>query len=152
MNSPDTPDAPVRGNIPRYAALAGLLLLAGCSSTPDRSQAPGVLPECGWLPNCVNTQSGRGAQASEPIQANAEQWKALKAWITRQEDWDITVDDVNFMQAVVSTPLLKFRDDVQLLYVPADQLVQVRSASQIGLSDLGTNARRVEDLRAQTTP
>jgi uncharacterized protein (DUF1499 family) len=73
-------------------------------------------------------------------------------WIAQQEDWTITIDDDNFMQAVVTTPLLEFRDDVQLLYVPDDRLVHVRSSSQVGLSDLGTNARRVETLREQVRP
>jgi uncharacterized protein (DUF1499 family) len=73
-------------------------------------------------------------------------------WIAQQEDWTISIDDDNFMQAVVTTPLLEFRDDVQLLYVPDDRLVHVRSSSQVGLSDLGTNARRVETLREQVRP
>ena len=132
--------------------LAAVLLLIGCSSSPGKPENPQVLPECGWLPNCVNSQSGRGAQASEPIRANAKQWQKLKAWIVLQEDWEITVDNGNFMQAIVTTPLMKFRDDVQLLFVPKDQLIQVRSSSQLGLSDMGTNARRVETLREQLKP
>jgi uncharacterized protein (DUF1499 family) len=56
------------------------------------------------------------------------------------------------MQAIVTTPLLKFRDDVQLLFLPDDELIQVRSSSQLGLSDLGTNAKRVETLRKQIKP
>jgi uncharacterized protein (DUF1499 family) len=132
--------------------LAAVLSLGGCSNSPGKPQNPQVLPECGWLPNCINSQSGRGAQASEPIRANAEQWQKLKAWIALQEDWETTVDDGNFMQAIVTTPLMNFRDDVQLLFLPDDQLIQVRSSSQLGLSDLGTNARRVETLRDQLKP
>jgi uncharacterized protein (DUF1499 family) len=132
--------------------LAAMLLLAGCSSSPDKPQTRQELPECGWLPNCVNSQSGRGAQASEPIRANAEQWQQLKAWIARQEDWEITVDDGNFIQAIVETPTMKFRDDIQLLFLPDEQLIQVRSSSRLGLSDMGTNARRVETLREQIVP
>ena len=132
--------------------LAGMLLLAGCSNLPGKPQNPHVLPECGWIPNCINSQSGRGAQASEPIRANAEQWQVLKAWIALQEDWEITLDDGNFIQAIVKTPLMKFRDDVQLLFLPDDQLIQVRSSSRLGMSDLGTNARRVETLRGQLKP
>jgi uncharacterized protein (DUF1499 family) len=41
---------------------------------------------------------------------------------------------------------------VQLLFLPNEQLIQVRSSSRVGLSDLGTNARRVETLRDQVTP
>ena len=132
--------------------LAAVLSLGGCSNSPSKPQNPQVLPECGWLPNCINSQSGRGAQASEPIRANAEQWQKLKAWIALQEDWEITVDNSNFMQAIVTTPLMNFRDDVQLLFLPDDRLIQVRSSSQLGLSDLGTNARLVESLRDQLKP
>ena len=132
--------------------LAAVLSLAGCTSSPGKPQNRQDLPECGWLPNCINSQTGRGAQASEPIRANTEQWQKLKTWIALQEDWEITVDDGNFMQAVVTTQLMRFRDDVQLLFVPDDRLIQVRSSSRLGLSDLGTNARRVETLRDQLMP
>ena len=132
--------------------LAVMLSLAGCSNSPSKPQSPHVLPECGWLPNCINSQSGRGAQASEPIRASAEQWQILKAWIAQQEDREITLDDGNFIQAVVKTALMESRDDVQLLFLPDDQLIQVRSSSRLGLSDLGTNARRVETLRDQLKP
>jgi uncharacterized protein (DUF1499 family) len=44
---------------------------------------------------------------------------------------------------------MRFRDDIQLLFLPDRQLVHVRSSSRLGLSDLGTNARRVEMLRQQ---
>jgi uncharacterized protein (DUF1499 family) len=132
--------------------LAVMLSLAGCSNSPSKPQSPHVLPECGWLPNCINSQSGRGAQASEPIRASAEQWQILRSWIARQEDWEVTLDEGNFIQAIVKTPLMKFRDDIQLLFLPDDRLIQVRSSSRLGLSDLGTNARRVETLRDQLKP
>jgi uncharacterized protein (DUF1499 family) len=135
----------------RFAwVLSAVLLLGACTGPPGRPAANlQTLPECGRLPNCVNSQSGRGVHASEPIAADAGQWQQLKAWISRQEDWQITIDDGNFLQAVVKTPLLRFRDDVQLLFVPELQLIQVRSSSRLGISDLGTNAGRVETLREQ---
>ena len=132
--------------------LVAVLLLGGCSSAPDRPVSLQVLPACGWLPHCVNSQSGTGVHASEPLKANAEQWQSLKAWIIRQADWEVVVDDGNFMQAVAKTPVMRFRDDVQLLFLPDVQLIQVRSSSRLGLSDLGTNARRVEMLRKQLGP
>jgi uncharacterized protein (DUF1499 family) len=42
-----------------------------------------------------------------------------------------------------------FTDDVQLLFNPKQQVIQVRSSSRLGISDMGTNARRVEMLRQQ---
>lgn len=93
-----------------------------------------------------------GAQSSEPLRANAIQWQQLEAWITQQEAREITVDDGNYIQAIVKTPLMRFRDDIQLLFRPDEQLIQVRSSSRIGLSDMGANARRVETPRDQLMP
>ena len=149
MNDSINTDTRVPLKLHISCTLVAMLLLAGCSSSPDKPQSRQILPQCGWLPNCINSQSGRGAQASEPISANAEQWQQLKAWIAQQQDWQISVDDGNFLQAIVKTPIMKFRDDIQLLFLPEDQLIQVRSSSRIGISDLGTNARRIETLRDQ---
>jgi len=126
-----------------------VVVLVGCTSSPNKPATTKELPGCGWLPNCVNTQVGRGVQSSEPIRADAEQWQKLKLWIAGQEDWQINIDDDNFIQAVVKTPVMRFRDDVQLLFLPDARLIQVRSSSRLGISDLGTNARRVETLRDQ---
>ena len=136
----------------RALMLSRVLLVSGCSSAPAKPAEMQALPECGALPNCVNTRSGSGLQASEPLRANARQWQSLKAWMTRQDNLEIIVDDDDFNQAVVKTPVLGFRDDVQLLFLPDVQLIQVRSSSRLGLSDLGTNARRVETLREQLVP
>jgi uncharacterized protein (DUF1499 family) len=141
----------MQSNTPARSALTlvASLLLGGCTSPPGKPADMQVLPECGRLPNCVNSQSGSGVHAIEPLEANAGQWQQLKAWIARQENWEVTVDDDRFLQAVVKTPLMRFRDDVQLLYFPDAQLIQVRSSSRLGISDMGTNAKRVESLRAQ---
>ena len=147
MSDPGNPTTCMQLKLHHNCTLAAMLLLAGCTNSPGKPQNQQALPECGWLPNCVNSQSGRGEQASEPIRASAEQWQKLKAWIAQQQDWEITIDDGNFMQAIVHTPIMRFRDDVQLLFVPDDQLIQLRSSSRIGISDLGTNARRIETLR-----
>ena len=65
-----------------------------------------------------------------------------------QDSWTINVDTTDFVQAVVKTPLMRFRDDVQLLYNLQSGVIQVRSSSRLGISDMGTNRRRVESLRA----
>ena len=135
----------------RVLALASVLLLGACTSAPKRPSTSLTLSACGWLPQCVNSQSGRGIQACEPIKADAEQWQQLKAWIARQQDWEVTVDGGNFLQAVVTTRMMRFRDDVQWLFIPDSRLIHVYSSSRLAISDLGTNARRVEMLRNQLT-
>ena len=124
------------------------ILLVGCTSAPETPDGGGVLPKCGALPNCVNSQTGIGRSAIAPLQATAGQWQELKQWLGKQDNWTIQVEAADFLQAVVKTPLMQFRDDVQLLYNPNTGLIQVRSSSRLGISDMGTNRRRVESLRA----
>ncbi len=52
---------------------------------------------------------------------------------------------------IAVTPLMKFKDDVYVQAVPVDgdparSSVAVYSASRIGYSDMGTNAKRVKEL------
>ena len=91
-------------------------------------------------------------QAVDPIKANDRQWQQLKIWITSQPDWEILIDDDYFIQGIVKTPLMRFRDDVQLQFDPDIELIQVRSSSRLGISDLGTNYRRIELLREVLRP
>ena len=124
------------------------IILAGCTSAPEQPGADAVLPPCGMLPNCVNSDSGTGGSAIAPLQATTEQWQALKRWLAAQDDWTITVETADFVQAVVKTPLMQFRDDVQLAFKQQASDIQVRSSSRLGISDMGANRRRIESLRA----
>ena len=124
------------------------IFLFGCTNAPEKAGADAVLPPCGALPNCVNSHSGKGGSAIAPLRATAEQWQEFKRWLSTQDNWTINVEEADFVQAVVTTPLMRFRDDVQLLYNPQTGVIQVRSSSRLGISDMGTNRRRVESLRA----
>ena len=140
---------------PQTRYLAVLLAFgagSGCSSAPEKPVGKTALTPCGWLPNCVNSVSGRGIQAVDPIKANNGQWQEIKTWIASQPDWEIVIDEGYFIQAIVKTPLMRFRDDVQLQFDPGIELIQVRSSSRLGISDLGTNYRRVEALREVLGP
>ena len=137
---------------PHFLALLLALGAGGCSSTPDKPAGKAPLAPCGWLPNCVNSVSGQGLQAIEPIKANDGQWQQIKTWIAGQPDWEIVIEDRDFIQAIVKTPLMRFRDDVQLQFDPHIGLIQARSSSRLGISDMGTNYRRIETLREVLDP
>jgi uncharacterized protein (DUF1499 family) len=57
--------------------------------------------------------------------------------------------DAGYLHATFTTPLLKFTDDLELWLDAPGGVLQVRSASRLGRSDLGVNRARVERLRAQ---
>ena len=65
--------------------------------------------------------------------------------------WDVVFVDLdrNHLEAVVTTPWLRFKDDVCVEVKALDDNhceVQMRSKSRVGLSDLGANARRIHDF------
>jgi uncharacterized protein (DUF1499 family) len=45
--------------------------------------------------------------------------------------------------------LMGFVDDVEFYVDPAEKVVQVRSASRLGESDLGVNRKRIEAIRSK---
>ena len=53
----------------------------------------------------------------------------------------------NYLYAEFTTRLMGFVDDVEFLADPATGIVQVRSASRLGKSDLGVNRKRIEAIR-----
>ncbi|MEO1003916.1 MAG: DUF1499 domain-containing protein [Cyanobacteria bacterium J06638_7] len=53
-----------------------------------------------------------------------------------------------YLHAIASSRIFGFVDDLELLADPAAGQLQARSVSRLGDSDLGVNARRLEQLRA----
>ena len=56
-------------------------------------------------------------------------------------------DDYLYVQ--FTTRWLKFVDDAEFWFDPSAQVVQVRSASRLGKSDLDVNRQRIEAIRAR---
>ena len=70
-------------------------------------------------------------------------------------DWVVHAENANlgYIEATASTPFFGFRDDV-IIRVTEDTggaRVDMRSASRVGLSDLGVNAGRIRDFMSMVT-
>jgi uncharacterized protein (DUF1499 family) len=55
----------------------------------------------------------------------------------------------SYLYAEFASQLLGFVDDVEFYLDPAESVIQVRSASRLGQSDLGVNRQRVEAIRQE---
>lgn len=68
-------------------------------------------------------------------------------------DWRIRAaePDAGRLEAVATTPMMRFKDDVVVRLRPEGDgtRVDLRSRSRIGRHDLGTNARRIQDFLDQ---
>ena len=52
----------------------------------------------------------------------------------------------SYWHGVCRSLILRFPDDLEILKLPRVGIIQVRSASRIGVSDLGVNQRRLDSL------
>lgn len=100
-------------------------------------------------PNGVSSQTDRVPMQVEPwpfLDDLESTRAAVRAAIDGFGGARIVTDDPHYLHAVFSTPVMRFRDDVEFLFDEASQRVQIRSQSRAGYSDLGTNRKRVEIL------
>lgn len=79
--------------------------------------------------------------------------ETFKSVVLRSKGAAVVEESDNGMHVVATTPLLGFKDDIRVLFIPVAQqksTIALYSASRVGYWDMGTNRRRVEDWISQT--
>ncbi len=112
----------------------------------------GKLAPCPSSPNCVNSQSQNPIHqiAPLPIINNSTQTLAdLKKIIQSWENTKIITEDENYLYVEFTSKIMGFVDDVEFFVDENAHLIQVRSASRLGESDLGVNRQRIENIRTK---
>lgn len=128
-------------------AAAVLSLGASCRSAPLKP-SDGRLPECPGSPNCVNTQAGDLAPLAF-TGSGAEALARLGAIIEAMPRTTIREAGDGYLHAEFRSAVFRFVDDLQCLVDEDGGVIHLRSASRLGYSDLGTNRKRIEALRAE---
>jgi uncharacterized protein (DUF1499 family) len=72
----------------------------------------------------------------------------LEAIVRGMDGAKVVRSEPDYLYAQFTTRWLKFVDDLEFWFDPARNVIEVRSASRLGRSDLGVNRRRVEAVRA----
>ena len=105
----------------------------------------GKLAPCPDTPNCVSSQSDDPEHSIKPLPyvAIAE----VKKVVENMERTTIIEESENYLYAEFKSKLMGFVDDVEFHRDDINQVVNVRSASRLGKSDLGVNRKRVEAIR-----
>jgi uncharacterized protein (DUF1499 family) len=102
----------------------------------------GALAACPATPNCVSSQSADPAHQIAPLVGDLA---AIKAIVVALPGSEIVTDEPGYLYAQFTSKLMGFVDDVEFAVI--GDRVEVRSASRLGESDLGVNAKRVEAIR-----
>jgi uncharacterized protein (DUF1499 family) len=135
------------------ATSALLLLAAGCASArPERLPSmPTQLAPCPSSPNCVSSQATDAAHHVDPIPYrgdHVEAMRRLRAVIEAMPRARVVDADDLALRAEFTSRIFRFVDDVDCVVDPQAHVIEIRSASRIGYSDLGANRARVEAIRA----
>jgi uncharacterized protein (DUF1499 family) len=129
----------------------GSSIFAG--SRPDNlGIREGKLAPCPSSPNCVSTSSQDAEHGIAPLTYNSAPEEAmanLKTVINSLERTNIVEETDDYLYAEFSSKLMGFVDDVEFYLDPEANVIQVRSASRLGESDLGVNRQRIETIRAK---
>ena len=134
--------------------LLSFVFLTGCSgSMPQLGINNGQLIPCPETPNCVNSQAKGEKHFIQPIhfigtrqEAHDRLMEILKVWKRTK----ITVVQQNYIRVEFTSRIFRFVDDVEFYFPSIDAektIIHIRSASRVGHSDLGTNRKRIEQIR-----
>jgi uncharacterized protein (DUF1499 family) len=138
--------------------ILGLLIALTSLSFPQASWAAssnlgvkdGSLSPCPETPNCVVSQNADAAHGIAPLAYHTDLDTAretLLKVLSVVPRTEVVEQTDNYLRAQSKSRLFKFVDDVEFYFPSDEKVIQVRSASRVGQSDLGVNRRRIEQIR-----
>lgn len=114
----------------------------------------GKFKPCSWKPNCVNSTAdpaGDAVHFVKPLSFDGDAtavWAAAVTIVKAVPRVNIVTENAGYLHAEYRSKSMGYVDDVELFLDAAAKLIQVRSASRLGIRDFGVNRARVESLRA----
>ncbi|MHA7837653.1 MAG: DUF1499 domain-containing protein [bacterium] len=112
----------------------------------------GRLAPCPSSPNCVSSDASDPGHAIEPLAVRGGMepaWEGLRVLLQEKDRVRITQEEPDYLHAVFTTRIMRYRDDVEFHARPDRGEIAVRSASRVGYGDMGANRKRIESIRAE---
>jgi uncharacterized protein (DUF1499 family) len=125
-------------------------LSQGAPAADALGLADGRLRPCESPSNCVCSE-GDGAQV-EPLAfegAADDARRRLLELLAELPRVELVAAEPRYVHAVFRSKVFRFADDVEFRIDEDAGTIELRSASRVGRSDLGANAKRVAELRAR---
>ena len=146
-------------SLPRLVAGLLLAVLIGLAwlGLPSRAQAS-LLHLEGPVPEDLGVHGGSLSPCAAPAHCARLDWvfsdpaaalSALLPVLETTEGVRIVERDWSYLHATATSRLFGFVDDLELQALPSAGVLQARSSSRLGDSDLGVNARRLASLRQE---
>lgn len=136
-----------------FTYLLGNIIMVFAGKRPNNlGISNGKLASCPNSPNCVSSQSTDASHKIAPLTFTSTPEEAianLKDIIQSLPRTKIITENKDYLYAEFKSALLGFVDDVEFYLDRNANVIQVRSASRLGQSDLGVNRQRIETIRAK---
>ncbi len=138
----------------RFLVVAGLLLMLALPVLPAEAS---LLHLEGPVPEDLGVSEGHLSACASPAHCARQDWTvadpeaalaSLLPAVLALEGVDVVETRDGYLHATVTSRVFGFVDDLELYANRRDGLVEARSVSRLGESDLGVNAGRLERLRA----
>lgn len=144
--------------LPLFLLAVGQMGLLRGQMPTDLGVKQGRLKGLSATPNAVSSQAAlypdaRQAQyaaieplplkSGDPIQSMA----TLGSLVQAMAGAKVIEQRPDYIYAQAETPWLKFTDDMEFWFNPANQMIEMRSASRLGKLDFATNRKRLEAIR-----
>jgi uncharacterized protein (DUF1499 family) len=107
----------------------------------------GELSALSKKPNCVSSQSENASKKVHALaysKAANEQMEKVVNVISGMSGAEIMQKSDNYLYAVFTTKIMRFKDDVEIYLDEESKRLHFRSASRLGYSDLGVNRKRYD--------
>jgi len=134
--------------------LGSLLLsrLSGCVVFPlEETDTTRSLYWCPPLHNCASTEATTFVHSIPPFELSIpleKAWPIIQDAIASLPSTQIKHQYTGYIYAKSYSDLFKFVDYVEVLAIPEEKRLNVRSSSLLGLTDMFVNYLRTERLRA----
>ena len=128
------------------------IMIIGCRSIRPKNLGvtAGKLAPCPSSPNCVNSQAEDADHRIAPFKYTnslADAKSALKSVIAALPRTNVVTETNDYLHVEFTTAILRFVDDVEFYFDDQRKVIELRSASRVGHSDLGVNRKRIETIR-----
>jgi uncharacterized protein (DUF1499 family) len=119
------------------------------NTAPKLGVQNGQLKPLGSRPNSVSSQTDQESKLVAPISFEVdakEKMAKIKSVIESMPGAKVKQSSDEYLYAVFTSALMRFKDDVEVYIDPEAKQVHFRSASRVGYSDLGVNRKRYEEF------
>jgi uncharacterized protein (DUF1499 family) len=128
--------------------IIGFLFWKNLSMPKTTGLVHGHLQACPKSPNCVCSCQDDKAHYISPLPFSSEKTlEQIQAFLSKHYIAQVVQRTPDYLHVVVTTSVLRFKDDLEFVVDREKGVVEVRSGSRVGYSDVGVNRARIEALR-----